>query len=93
MDLDAARRQRHRDPPGADAELERPPVAGEPGQEVDRRPDDGSVEHPVVGLVVLGSHGFAEGAILVVHRRNLAVLARMASLSDDRPTASACRAT
>ena len=41
----AARGERQRDPAGADAELERGAVARQLGEEVDRRVDDGRVEH------------------------------------------------
>jgi hypothetical protein len=36
--------QGQRNPPGADRELERPPVAGEGREPVDGRPDDGRIE-------------------------------------------------
>jgi len=39
-----ALRQRQRDPAGADAELERAPLPGECGEEVDGGSDDGRVE-------------------------------------------------
>ena len=51
----AARRERERDAPGADAELQRGAVAGELGQEVDRRTDDSRIElFRRVGVVALG---------------------------------------
>ena len=56
----AALRERQRDPAGADAELERGPVAGEIRQEGDDRVDDGKVGLVDVPLVVALGHAFAE---------------------------------
>ena len=47
LDTDAASRQRQSDAAGADPELERVAVAGQPGQEVDRRLDHRRREHLV----------------------------------------------
>ena len=49
---DAAPGERQRDPAGADAELQRSAVSGQPGQEVDGRLDHGRVEHLRGGGVV-----------------------------------------
>lgn len=67
MDLDATARQRERDPPGADPELERASITGERSEEVDRRLDDSRLEHPVRARVVQVGDVFAEGAVLVRH--------------------------
>jgi hypothetical protein len=53
-------RERHCDSPGADAELERTPVASELDEEVDDRVDDGRVEHVGGRLVVPLCHTLAE---------------------------------
>jgi len=57
---DAALRERQRDPPRADPELERGSVAGELGEEVDDRLDDGAVEHVGTGLVIPRCNALAE---------------------------------
>ncbi len=53
-------REGQRDPAGADAELERRPVAGESSQEVDDRVNDGRVKHRGRRLVVPLSNLLAE---------------------------------
>ena len=53
-------REGQRDPAGADGELERPPVPGEPREEVDGRRDDVGVELGLVGIVVLARDVLAE---------------------------------
>ena len=57
---DAALRERQRDPAGADPELERRSVAGELGEEVDRRIEHVRLEHVGRGLVVALRHVLAE---------------------------------
>ena len=60
MHPDAALRQGERDPARADAELERGPVAGQVGEEVDNGIDDRGLEHVGGRLVVPGRHRLAE---------------------------------
>jgi len=60
VDAHAALRERERDPAGADAELECRAAAGELGQEVHDRADDGRVEELRQPLVVARGHALAE---------------------------------
>ena len=71
-DRDAAPGQRQRDPAGADAELQRGAVAGQTGQEIDRRLDHGRVEHLRAALVVALGHSRTEVvlALLAAHARH-----------------------
>ena len=65
MHGDAAGRQRQGDPAGPDAELERPAVAGEVGEELDGRIHDRGIVH--LGGIVVGHGDFlAEVAVIVV---------------------------
>ncbi len=57
---DAALRERERDPAGADSELERRPVTGKRGEELDRRIEHVWIEHVRRGLVVALRHVLAE---------------------------------
>ena len=66
----AARGERQRDPSGADGELERRAVAGQLGQQVDRRTEHVGVEHRAGGLVVAGGDVFAE--VILEHADTLA---------------------
>jgi len=67
---DAPPSERKGDPPRPHAELERPSLAGEAGEELNGRSDDGVVEHALRGHVVVGGDRFVEVAV-VVHDRNL----------------------
>ena len=77
-EVDAAHRhaapgERQRDPAGADAELERSAVSGQPGQEVDGRLDHGRVEHLGAAVVVALGHALTEVvlALLAAHARTV----------------------
>ena len=59
MHADPALRERQRDSPGADPELERCTAPGETREEVDRRADDRRVEHDRI-VVVPGGDPLAE---------------------------------
>jgi hypothetical protein len=63
--------QRHRDPAGADPELERAAVAREPREEIDGRSEDGGVEPVGRVLFVPGGDAFVEVPVVLVHASNL----------------------
>ncbi len=69
---DAAPGERQRDPAGADAELQRSAVSGQPGQEVDGRLDHRGVEHLGAAVVVALGHTLTEVvvALLAAHARH-----------------------
>ncbi len=68
----SALRERERDPPGPDAELEGPTIAGELGQEVDDGVEHRRLEHLGGRLVVPSSNRLVEVPV-VLHGRNLHV--------------------
>jgi hypothetical protein len=65
MDRYAAARERQRDPPGADTELERPTIPSQLGQQVDHRIHHGWIELMGVPLVVPGRDWRVEVAVVV----------------------------
>ena len=65
----AAPRERKRDAPRPDRELERAATSGELGQEVDDRIDRLRVEH--LGVVVVGRGDALVEVPVIVHARNL----------------------
>jgi hypothetical protein len=67
--LDPAGSQRQRDPPGADAQLQRAAGAGQFGQQVDGRVDHGRREHLGFGVVVVGRHRLVEVVHQIGHAR------------------------
>ena len=81
MHVDAALRERHRDPAGADAELERIAVAGEVGEEVDGRLDDRRVELLAGRLVVPLGDALAE--VVLGHEESLVLAPPEASAADE----------
>jgi PhnB protein len=66
----AAAGQRQRDPAGADAQLQRPPAAGQPGQHPGHHIHEGRVEHALGCVVVRRRDALTEVAVLVVHHRD-----------------------
>ena len=64
MDRYASLRQRQRNPSGADSELERTPVAGKLGQEIEYRLDDLRSGLVIVGLVVSGRDPLVEISVV-----------------------------
>ena len=70
VDRHSPLRERQRDPPGADPELERASIAGELGEEVDNGVEHRRIEHVRGGLVIPSSDPLVEVAV-VVHRKNL----------------------